>query len=103
MKNSILKIYGIDSNNLACCEALGFGKCFTAYADILEDIQECGFNPNSGYTYIALENGICICSAFGRDVEYLVTDFETGEEHFFETYESAEDFWSKNDIIVNNP
>ena len=54
-----------------------------------EDIFECGFNKNSGYVYIALENGVCICSCFGQAVEYLVTDFETGEEHFFETYKEA--------------
>lgn len=92
MKNSILKLYGVDTENLASCEALGFGKCFTAYADILEDIQECGFNANSGYTYIALENGISICSMLGRDVVYLVTDFYNGEERFFKTYKEAEKF-----------
>lgn len=48
-----------------------------------------GFNKMSGYVYITLENGISICSCFGRDVEYLVTDFETGEEYFYETYEKA--------------
>ena len=54
-----------------------------------EEIMECGFNKQSGYVYIALENGICIASCFGQEVEYLVTDFETGEEHFLETYEEA--------------
>jgi|TARA_R100000479_G_scaffold90763_1_gene44675 hypothetical protein len=48
-----------------------------------------GFNKMSGYVYIALENGISICSCFGQEVEYLVTDFETGEEYFYETYEEA--------------
>ena len=48
-----------------------------------------GFNKMSGYVYIALENGISICSCFGREVEYLVTDYETGEEYFYETYEEA--------------
>ncbi len=54
-----------------------------------EEIMECGFNKQSGYVYIALENGVCIASCFGQEVEYLVTDFETGEEHFLETYEEA--------------
>ena len=49
-----------------------------------------GFNTMSGYVYIALENGITICSCFGQEVEYLVTDYDTGEEYFFETYEEAE-------------
>jgi hypothetical protein len=28
----------------------------------------------------------------GRDVEYLVTDFNDGQEYFFDTYEEAESF-----------
>jgi hypothetical protein len=48
-----------------------------------------GFNKMSGYVYIALENGISICSCFGQEVEYLVTDYDTGEEYFYETYEEA--------------
>lgn len=55
------------------------------------DIFETGFNTMSGYVYIALENGISICSNFGQEVEYLVTDFETGEEYFFETFDEALD------------
>ena len=49
-----------------------------------------GFNTMSGYVYIALENGVTICSCFGREVEYLVTDYDTGEEYFYETYEEAQ-------------
>ena len=44
-----------------------------------------GFNTMSGYVYIALENGISICSNFGQEVEYVVTNFDTGEEYFYET------------------
>lgn len=54
-----------------------------------EEIEDIGFNENSGYVYIYLENGISICSCFGYDVEYLVTDFETGDETFFEDYDEA--------------
>lgn len=54
-----------------------------------EDIMECGFNKNSGYVYIALENGISICSAFGYNVEYLVTDFYSGDETFYGSYQEA--------------
>lgn len=50
-----------------------------------------GFNTMSGYVYIALENGVSICSNFGQEVEYLVTDFDTGEEYFYETFEEAID------------
>lgn len=48
-----------------------------------------GFNKMSGYVYIALENGVTICSRFGQEIEYLVTDYDTGEEYFYETYEEA--------------
>lgn len=85
-----LTINGLQSS-LAYCESIGLSKCFEAYANIGEDILELGFNPNSGYVYIALENGITIGSMLGRDVEYLVTDFESGEEFFFDSYEEAED------------
>jgi hypothetical protein len=88
-----LTIYGL-SQSIAACESAGLGNCFSAYADNCagEDITGIGFNPNSGYTYIALENGISICSMLGREVEFLVTDFENGEEYFFPTYHEAETF-----------
>jgi hypothetical protein len=49
----------------------------------------CGFNTSSGYVYIALENGVTIASCFGRSVTYIVTDFDSGEEHFLGNYETA--------------
>jgi hypothetical protein len=89
-----LTIHGFDSSSMCYLEALGMSKVFEAYASIGEDMMEggIGFNPNSGYVYIALENGISICSMLGKDVEYLVTNFNDGEEHFFDTYEEAESF-----------
>jgi hypothetical protein len=54
-----------------------------------EDIMQCGFNKYTGYVYIALENGVQIASCFGQDVDYITTDWETGEESFFDTYEEA--------------
>ena len=54
-----------------------------------EDIMECGFNKNSGYVYIALENGVQIASCFGQSVDYIKYDFDNGEELFFDTYEEA--------------
>jgi hypothetical protein len=56
---------------------------------IKEEILETGFNLNSGYVYIALENGITIASCFGNDVEYITTNFESGEETFTENYFEA--------------
>lgn len=89
-----ITIHGLDES-IAYCEAVGLSKVFQAYADYCEreDIMEdgIGFNSNSGYVYIALESGVSICSFLGRDAEYLVTNFETGEETFYDTYEEAID------------
>lgn len=60
-----------------------------------EDIMETGFNTSSGYVYIALENGVQIASCFGQSVDFIVCDFETGEEHFFDTYEEALNYDTK--------
>jgi hypothetical protein len=79
-------------DTISFCEAQGLAKCFQAYADQCagETILDIGFNPNSGYTYIALEHSsVTIASMLGRDVEYIVYDFETGEETFFNSYEEA--------------
>ena len=85
-----LQINGL-KNNVAYAEAIGLSKCFEAYAKLnCGDIFEIGFNPNSGYTYIALEDGISICSMLGRAVEFLVTDLDNGEEFFFDLIEDAE-------------
>jgi hypothetical protein len=86
-----MNIYNLD--NPAYLEARGLAKVWKAYADYCngEDIMEVGFNANSGYVYIALEHsGISIGSAFGKAVEFIVTDFETGEEFFEETLFDAE-------------
>jgi hypothetical protein len=79
------------NDSVAYVEAKGLSKVWMAYADNCagEDIMEVGFNPNSGCVYIALENGVCICSMMGQDVEYLVTDFNDGAEFFFDNYETA--------------
>lgn len=85
-----MKINGL-SGSIAYLEAKGLSKCFEAYAEQCngEDIMDIGFNTNSGYVYIALENGVTIASMLGHDVEFLITDFETDEEMFFKTYEQA--------------
>lgn len=54
-----------------------------------ESIMECGFNTNTGYVYIALDNGISIASCFGQDVEYIIYDFEIGDEYFLDSYAEA--------------
>ena len=90
-QTNTITINGFSTHNIAPCEAMGLSKCFEAYASINEEIMEggIGFNPNSGYTYIALENGISICSMMGRECEFLLYDSQDEEEHFFDTYEEA--------------
>lgn len=80
------------STSIAHLEAKGLSKCFEAYAKINDEIFEIGFNPNSGYVYIALESGIQIASMLGQDVEYITIDHD-GNEHFLDTYEAAENFF----------
>jgi hypothetical protein len=91
-----LTINGIRYYRPGYCEAQGISKVFAAYAEHCsgEDIMYggIGFNPNSGYVYIALENGVTICSMLGNDVEYIVTNFDNGEEYFFDTYHEASTF-----------
>ncbi len=54
-----------------------------------EDVFEMGFNLDSGYVYIALENGISIASCFGQSVDFIVTDYENGDEFYFDSYNEA--------------
>ena len=54
-----------------------------------ERIDGQGFNKNTGYVYIALENGIQIASCFGQDVEYIKYNYKIDEELFFDTYQEA--------------
>ena len=80
-----MEIYNLD--NPAYLEAKGQAKVWKAYyknakldnwSTNREEIMEVGFNQNSGYVYIALENGISIASAFGQSVEYIVTNMDNG-------------------------
>lgn len=83
MKDLQLTNFGTE---IAFKEAIGLSKCFLAYSFYLsgEPISEIGFNKQTGYVYIALESGIQIASCLGQEVLYIVTDFENGEEYFYE-------------------
>ena len=85
-----MEIYNL-SESICLLEAVGLSKVFAAYADYAtgEDINSIGFNHNSGYIYICLENGISICSEFGQSVDYLTYNSRTDEEQFFNTYNEA--------------
>lgn len=87
-----LQLNGLNKSYIAYLEAKGLAKCFDAYAENCSgmSIFEIGFNNLSGYVYIALEDErVTICSQLGADVEYMYTDFDNGEETFYETYEEA--------------
>ena len=79
----------MEYTSVAYLEAKGKSLVWMAYANYFagEDIMEEGFNPNSGYVYLALGNGTTIASAFGQDVEYIVYDFETDEEMMLDCYD----------------
>ena len=89
-----IQIHGLES--FTYCETMGLSKCFKALADLGDKAEPIdyeiaiGFNENSGYVYIALEEGVTIASMLGGDVEYLVTDSHDGEEFFFDTHKEAE-------------
>ena len=49
-----------------------------------------GYNNWSGFYYIAFENiGLSIVLTPQNDVQFMTTDFETGNEEFFDTEEEA--------------
>ena len=86
-----IELHGMKESGVAYCEAEGLAECFSAYAKNCagEWIMTAGFNPNSGYVYIALENGVTIASMLGRNVEYIRDNPENGEEVFFDSYDDA--------------
>jgi hypothetical protein len=67
---------------------------WAAYAEHFagEEIMEEGFNINTGYVYISLENGVTIASCFGQSVDFIVYDFEEGEENIFGSYDELQEF-----------
>lgn len=90
-----MKLHGFYQDFICAKEAQGLSKCFQAYAENCSgsDIMQIGFNPDSGYVYIALEmEPISICSNMGQNVQYIYTNLYDGEEFFFDTYEEAVKF-----------
>lgn len=55
---------------------------------ISEPINNVWYNERTGYVYIALENWVQIVEAFDW-VEFLTTNWETGEEFFYTSYDEA--------------
>jgi hypothetical protein len=81
-------------NSFGYSDAKSKSIVWDAYAEFFagEEIMDEGFNINSGYVYLALENGVTIASAFGQDVEYIVFDHETDEERFFDSILSLQTY-----------
>jgi hypothetical protein len=75
-------------NSLGSSDMASLELCLTAYREnaFKEEVEDMGFNVNSGYVYLYLTNGICIASCFGQDVTYIRSNFETGEEDFYDEY-----------------
>ena len=84
----------MENVSFAYTESIGKSKIWMAYAENFagEIIESEGFNPNSGYVYIALENGISICSLLGGNVEFLVSEYDNSEELFFNSYQELENY-----------
>jgi hypothetical protein len=77
------------TNSLGYSDAISKSIVWRAYAIYFggEEIMEEGFNMNSGYMYISLENGVTIASAFGQAVDFIIYDDENEEEIFFDSIE----------------
>lgn len=86
------------TNSMAYLDAKSKSIVWDAYANHFagEEITEEGFNINSGYVYIALENGVTIASNFGQGVVYFLIDFNTGEEIEFHSFEELETYQIEN-------
>ena len=70
-----ITIHNFNGDSIPYCEAQGLAKVFQAYADRCtnESIMEggIGFNENSGIVYLALNNGITICSMLGLSLIHI--------------------------------
>lgn len=84
-------------NSFAYLEAVGKSKVWMAYAEHFasEEILEEGFNPNSGYVYIALENGVTIASLLGGDVDFIIYDETEGQEMFLYSIDELNNYLNK--------
>jgi hypothetical protein len=79
---------------MAYLDAKSKSIVWNAYAEYFagEEISEEGFNTNSGYVYIALENGVTIASSFGQSVDFYVYDFDNDDELGFDSIEELNEY-----------
>lgn len=94
-------MYTTQNNSFGYSDAKSKAVVWTAYAENFagEEIMEEGFNPNTGYVYIALENGVTIASSFGQSVDFFIYDNETDQELEFN---SIEEFQEHNNKAIEN-
>jgi len=86
--NDFLNDYGVVSKR----EANALTTLFSVYAEssFVDEPMIFGYNTWSGYYYIAFENiSLQIVLTSRSDVMFMTTDFETGEEEYFDTEEEA--------------
>lgn len=84
----------MENVSFAYLDAKSKSIVWSAYAEYFagEEIMQEGFNINTGYVYIALENGVTIASAFGKKVEFIVYDDENEREDFLSSAVQAYQF-----------
>jgi hypothetical protein len=85
------------TTSLGYSDSISKSIVWRAYANYFagEEIMEEGFNMNTGYVYIALENGITIASCFAQEVDFIIWDNDTDEEIILESYEELVDHLGK--------
>ena len=66
------------------------GALYEAVPTLDREVEIMGFNTYTGYAYLVLENQIQVVSSMGNAPEYLVTDYDTDEEVFCESYDEAQ-------------
>ena len=94
-------MYTTQNNSFGYSDAKSKSIVWNAYAENFagEEIMEEGFNPNTGYVYISLENGVTIASSFGQSVDFFIYDNETDQELEFN---SIEEFQEHNNKAIEN-
>ena len=88
--NDFLNDYGVVSS----AQANALSVLFDVYkhTNICDELEPITFGHNhlSGYYYIAFENiSLAIVLTPRNDVMFMTTNFETGDEQFFDTEEEA--------------
>jgi hypothetical protein len=92
-----MNIFESTKNRFGYSDAMSKSNIWERYANYFagEEIIEEGFNLNSGYLYLALENGVTIASCFGQPAEFFVYDEETEEEISFLFYQDLQNYLNK--------